>query len=214
MTLGVTAAFFVGVGVFAADGFTAGLLELVLARLLGAVATVRAGAGLTAAAFLIGAVGALVTALLAVVLAGVLTGLLAAVLLAVRVLVVALTVLALALVLALAVVRLLVTFAGALLEVGTAAFAVDLATGFLVAGLAALTLALAGAFTGALATALTGALVVVLLAATGLLTVLLVDLETVLTEFFAVLVLLEFLFELMGLGLFKKLLLFSNTTIQ
>ena len=109
MTLGVTAVFFAGV--FAADGFTATLAELVLAGFLGAVATVRAEAGLTAVVFLIvGAVGALLdavvplagallTTLLAVALADVLSVFAAAVLVA----------LALTLVLALAVVWLLLT---------------------------------------------------------------------------------------------------------
>ena len=108
MTLGVTAVFFAGV--FAADGFTAALAELVLAGFLGAVATVRAEAGLTAVVFLIDAVGALLdvvvplagallTTLLVAALADVLSVFAAAVLVA----------LALTLVLALAVVWLLLT---------------------------------------------------------------------------------------------------------
>ena len=186
MTLGVTAAFFVGI--FAAEGFTAVFAELVPARLLGAVATVRAGVGLTTAVFLTGAVGALVvvtTAFLAgVLLATLLAGFAVAGLLAVR-----------ALVAVLAAGRLVTT--GVLLEACAAAFVVGLATGFLITGLTTFALVLAGAFTGVLGEVLTGALAVALLVATGLLTVLLVGLETDLTEFLAVLVLLEFLFELM-----------------
>lgn len=169
LTLGVRAAFFVGV--FAVDGFIAVFAELVPTCLLGAVVAARPELGLTTAIFLTGVVEALVVVTTAF-------------------------------------------LAGVLLEVCVAIFVVGLARGLLAAGLTAVMLVLTGAFTGVLEGVLTSVLDVALLVATDLLTVLVVGLETVLPKVLEALVLLEFLFELMGVGLFKKLLLFSNTTIQ